>query len=371
MASGNEPLIALAIIAVVGAIVLLAKAGIIITFLPTSQIAAIVAGESLERIILSSPDFVYAPNEDTIYSVTEARAKEAAEANNGGVVSRFNWPTWYERLGIFVVGIPLYHRVLSYPFSWPKMDQPKKKMGEALDGEEDGGNTEQLQIIQRSEPVSTLMLRYAYPIKVGGIELQGNITVSIVALVTLFTKHPRRTLFGIPPTGNWINKALAATRGRIRDFGAQQDFDDLRKQQHGKPGSRFEKALKLINSELLAEAGVEIESVDFQALAIDDPEIEKAFQAQALAREKGAAGLIAAGKEAEARERLAAARQKELEAEAAGLEQLVAGRSKEELDALAKISVSENQKEWPVQTFMTNGGTVPQVVVPTNKQTTE
>jgi hypothetical protein len=285
---------------------LLAHLRIIIGFLGTNEAMAVMVGKSLHRLVVNTADGDY-------YDEANDRVWYAHEKKPRGTIlpKRGIW----QRLGIYWIGFPILYHALWYKFARPRLVQE----GEETTGKKIETDKMAMDIVVKTEWVPTLVLRWPVPIKVTGVELKRNVIVTAIFIATLEIVYPKRTLFGLLPIGIWINKAIAVISGRVRDYGGDIDLETLRKEQNAKSGSKFEQYIKDNNAELLREVGVRVTEVDFQAYKVEDPELEKTFQADAVAREKAKAAKAEAEGKAKARERLAKALQAEMDAEAAGL----------------------------------------------------
>ncbi|MCC6290485.1 hypothetical protein IT398_00185 [Candidatus Nomurabacteria bacterium] len=249
---------------------LMARNDFIIGFVPEGQIKAVLAGDSLHKLLVNIGGYDY---DRELREITPSSKKKP-----------------WRPFGIYWIGLPPFKSVLRYPFSWVKWDKPEDSAHFAL-------------IPRNREIVSSLFFRYPYGVQVRGIRLKGNIEVEITLVVTLEIVRPETTLFRIQPTGNWLGLVIAkveeATRGwagekgnegeefdveKLRSLAAREEgaADDLRTRIMEMNGHPPTEGLPESADGTRRLCGVDIISVDFQGWKFVDPDAEKAYQSEEI-----------------------------------------------------------------------------------------
>lgn len=294
---------------------LMAKRDFIVGFVPEGQIKAVMAGDSLHKLLVNIRGYRY----DRSITKTKKFPEIVLDPKKGG--DKLPW--WKQRpFGLYWIGLPPFKQILTYKFSWVKWGKPKSEEGEKEKKEEFG-------LIPRDEEVvRSLFFRYPYGVEVKGIKVKGNVEVNITLVVTLEAVRPETTLFRIQPTGNWLGLAIAkiteATRGwagekevdietlrglAAREKGATNDFRTRIMEMNGEKG-RVQTGSKVATKKpifgqvpelpdgILRLCGVRIISVEFQNWKFTEPTMLETFQSEEVEFRK--ARGIAAKAEGEA-----------------------------------------------------------------------
>lgn len=223
-----DVLIAMAAIAIAVVISLPAIIGIVydtaknerqLTFVPTGDIKFIASGETITRVIVNVPGKAYDEKNDLIV--------DGAPPSGSAFVKRL-LGRWGKGLGdnqaVFYVSIfyPLT-RVLSWHFSWPKLEPKTHKEGVA-----DGSVSvfDRNQIVQKESEVSSLFYQYPYPIFVPKIDLAGNFTINVTVRVILTVRKPVH-LIGILK-GKFMAQLTSEIAGMIDNGLRELDFWEWR-----------------------------------------------------------------------------------------------------------------------------------------------
>lgn len=236
-----------------------------LTFVPTGEIKLRVKGEGVYSILMDVPDH--------IYNVTNKKIEHNPKSYNE---YREQMPWITRQWGIYWVSIfyPLI-KIHEYEFEWPKL---------RIAGDTEGGNLpENVQRLQkedepgkyyyiehRREIVNSMYFRYAYPILVNEVELEGNFKIDVLVNITIEAVDPVTAIFLLK--GKWLPPVIAAIKGAVADYGRDLDLDEFRAAPKAGDDSDFSKKIKMVNEEVptLAERmgiqkafGVKVAKVDY------------------------------------------------------------------------------------------------------------
>ncbi len=271
------------------AVYVLASLDMFFTFVPEGEIKFIMKGEGLaeDGVLCNVQGWKY-----------DKGSRKIEQGNNEESRKGFKWwlHSWTGIYGPFLFPFKSVHE---YKFTW---DQWEQVAGSA-----------DLKIVRRSESVDSMYFEFTYPVKVEGVELKGNMTISVVGNVTVRAVDPYRAIFQLK--GSWYLPLLAAIDGGISDYCREKDFDEFQKAPKSGPDSDITKAVLGINKDsvlpvlvdtlagrgVITTAGVEVVNYDFASFEFsgEAKDVREATQALSIATAKGLATVATAKAKAE------------------------------------------------------------------------
>jgi len=150
---------------------------------------------------------------------------------------------------------------------------------------------DQVEIVFKDEWVDSILDKTTYTFTFNNIEVEGNIDTRYRIQVTTQTTNVIRTVYGVLPSGNWVNKMGSMLYEVVKQHGGNGTFEQIRAEKEKKPiaGAPSTATLSELvfgtNDELKELCGQEIVSFDF--LEFDEEgseEVKKALQAKEVAR---------------------------------------------------------------------------------------
>jgi len=214
---------------------------------------------------------------------------------------------FFDRTGIFWIGLWPIYRVDNYPFEWNSI-----KIGD--DGKEI--------IKHRREIVNSQYWRFEYPLVFRSMETSDNFRTKVVVQVIAEIVRPLRARYYAKV---WLNVLSAAMESKVRDFVGSASFEELRGQKTEnvivQRQGFVQRVMELnltdntdANPGLVDSIGVTIYAVNFKSIDAEDQRIVEALEAEAVAERQGRAAVITAKKKAKARRIEAAAERDYLDA---------------------------------------------------------
>ena len=181
-------------------------------------------------------------------------------------------------LGVYWVSI-LYpmRKIHPYHFEWDKL-----RKGDSSKGEESH------YVESKSEYVNSIYLFYAYPIFTEEVELQGNVKINVMLLVTLRLVNPKLPVFVFK--GKWFALATAPIKGALIDYASKLTLDEFREKPKQGVGTELSQAIMSINEVADEEHGISrfgfaVDQVDFISFdLVGSKEVEEAATATEVAR---------------------------------------------------------------------------------------
>ncbi len=245
---------------------------------PTGEIKFIVEGDSCLKVLANLRGTGWWYNEDT-----KTVVKEEFDSNN---ISNAVYPKTF--LGIYWVSIlyPL-KQIHVWIFEWTKLIKGDAQKGDAT-----------YLLEHRKEYVNSLFLFATYPVQAKSVEIDGNLQIDILALVTLRVVHPLIPVFVFK--GTYLTLVDAAINGAIADLCRSKNLDGFREMEKEGPGNPFAEAIMKINDSMEVKDGgipkiwgVAIHKVDFISfdLAGESKDAQKATMALEVARLEASADV--------------------------------------------------------------------------------
>lgn len=187
-------------------------------------------------------------------------------------------------LGIYIVGLPPYYKILKWTFGWDRnitegQKKEEEEKGRLVEKSEVGDQW----ISHASEEVTSLYHIYTYPIIVKGIELPGLITIDIAFNVKIEAVIPIIPVIFLK--GKWFAQFTSIFKGIISDYlryTSLNDFEAMDK------GSEFGSIICKNESRFVGVTGMKASDVAYIDYRVGGSvEMQEAASAEKVAELKG------------------------------------------------------------------------------------
>lgn len=222
----------------------LAKENILVTKVSEGTARAIMRGNSLDRFVMSFKRHHLNEPGKPWFDPNESDWKVVYHGSDAD--DDYDDRSWLLKyLGLYWIGWPWRASVYVYQFEW------NETLTDRTSGKE--------RVLPRGEATDFIYVAdFTYAIVTDEAETKDNLPTDELTLATVAIRNPYRALFS---GEDWMRRVTAAINRHVRDFVADQDFEDLQKSE-GKAKEEFSAPIVKLNTELPDDKRLPDGSVD-------------------------------------------------------------------------------------------------------------